>query len=72
MFVQMKLVKGYLGAALVILLGAEMDFSTVGALEMGLETGYTLVLGNSKGTGGAGALREPIDSNRAIQMDLFQ
>ena len=55
-----------MGTALVVLLGAIMDFSTVDALGMFLETGLTLVLVNVKGLGGAGALREPIDSNRSF------
>ena len=54
-----------LGTALVDLLGGVMDFSTVDALGMFLETGLTLVLVNVKDLGGAGALREPIDSNRS-------
>ena len=33
---------------------------------MFLETGLTLVLVNVKGLGGAGALREQIDSNRSF------
>ena len=40
-------VLGCLGTALGILLGGEMDFSTVDAFEMSLETGLTLVLVNS-------------------------
>ena len=57
-----------LGVALGILLGGKMDFSTVDTFEMGLETGLTLVLMNLNGTGGAGPLREPIDSNRPFQV----
>ena len=34
-------VLGCLGTALVILLGGEVDFSTVDAFQMGLETGFT-------------------------------
>ena len=41
-------------------------FSNVDAFEMGLGTGFTLVLVNLKVAGGAGALREPIDSNRSF------
>ena len=41
-------------------------FNTVDAFGMLLETGLTLVLVNLKGLGGAGALREPIDSNRSF------
>ena len=48
------------------LLGGEMSFRTVDASEMGLATGFTLVLVNLKGEGGAGALKEPIDSNRSF------
>ena len=57
---------GCLGVALGILLGGNMDFSTVDAFEMGLETRLTLVLVNMNGTGIAGALRETIDSNRSF------
>ena len=53
-----------LGAALVILLCGAMDFSTVDAFGMVLETGLTLVLVNLNGAGEAGTLRELIDSNR--------
>ena len=56
-------VLGCFGAGLGILLGGEMDFNTVDAFKMGLETGLTLVLVNLNGAGGAGALREPIDSS---------
>ena len=52
-----------LGAALVELLGGEVVFNIVGAFGMVLETELTLVLMNMNGVGGAGALREPIDSN---------
>ena len=61
-------VLGFLGTALVDLLGGVMDFSTVDAFGMLLETGLTLVLVNVKGLGGAGALREPIDSNRSFSV----
>ena len=50
-----------LGTALVDFLGGVKDFSTVDAFGMFLET---LVLVNVKDLGGAGALREPIDSTR--------
>ena len=60
-------VSGCLGVVLVVLLGGEMDFSTVDAFEMGLETGLTLVLVNVNGTGGAWVQRKPM-----IQADLFQ
>ena len=57
-----------LGTALVVLLGGVMDFSTVDAFGIVLETGLTLVLVNVKGLGGAwlGALSEPFDSNRTF------
>ena len=45
---------GCLGAALGILLGEEVDFNTVDAFEMGLETGFTSVLVNPNGAGGGG------------------
>ena len=63
-------VLGCLGAAFVDLLGGVMDFSTVDVFGMVLETGLTLVLVNEKGLGGAGALREPIDSNRSFPVML--
>ena len=59
-------VSGNLGTALVVLPGGVMDFSTVDAFGMVLETGLTLVLVNVKGSGGARVLREPIDSNRSF------
>ena len=43
-------VLGCLGVALGILPGGEMDFRTVDAFEMVLETGLTLVLVNVNGT----------------------
>ena len=57
---------GCLGAALVDLLGGVMDFNTADGFGIVLETGLTLVLVNVKGLGGAGALRELIDSNRSF------
>ena len=54
-----------LGAALVGLLGGDMDFKLVDGFEMVLETGFTFALVN--GLGG-GALREPTDSNRSFPM----
>ena len=51
-----------------ILLSGEMDFRTVDTFEMGLETELTLVLVNLNGAGGAGALREPIHSNRSYSV----
>ena len=68
-----NLLGGYrlLGAALVVLLGGDMDFKIVDGFVMDLETGFTLVLLNVNGVGGggggeAGALREPTDSNRSF------
>ena len=43
---------GCLGAALVVLLGGDMDFKIVDGLMMDLETGFTLVLVNVNGLGG--------------------
>ena len=48
---------GCLGAALVDLLGGEMDFNIADGFEMVLETGLTLVLVNVKGLGGGGGGR---------------
>ena len=63
-------VEGCLGAALVGLLGGNMDFKIVDGFVMTLETGFTVVIVNVNGLGGggwgAGALREPIDSNRSF------
>ena len=56
---------GCLGTALVELLGGEVDFIVMDGFEVDLEDEFTLLLVNVKGLGGgAGALREPIDSNR--------
>ena len=61
-----------LGAILADLSGGEMDFNTVDAFGMVLEAGLTLVLVNVNGLGGAGALREPIDSNRSfLAMSIY-
>ena len=58
---------GCLGAALVVLLGVDMDFKIVDGFVMDLGTGFTLVLVNVNGMGGgAGALSEPMDSNRSF------
>ena len=45
---------GCLGAALVALLGGDMDFKIVDGFVMDLETGFTLVLVNVNGLGGGG------------------
>ena len=55
-----------LGAVLVYLLDGVMDFNTVDVFGMVLETALTLGLVNVKDLGGAGVLREPIDSNRSF------
>ena len=55
-----------LGAALVVLLGSDMDFKIVDGFVMGLETGFTLVLVNVNGLGAAGGLRGPMNSNRSF------
>ena len=47
-------VVGCLGAALVVLLGGDMDFKIVDGFVMDLETGFTLVLVNVNGLGGGG------------------
>ena len=57
---------GCLGTALVELLGGEGDFKVMDGFEVDLEDEFTLLLVNVKGLGGAGALREPIDSNRSF------
>ena len=57
---------GCLGTALVELLGGEVDFKVMDGFEVDLEDELTLLLVNVKGLGGAGALREPIDSNRSF------
>ena len=57
---------GCLGTALVELLGGELDFKVMDGFEVDLEDELTLLLVNVKGLGGAGALREPIDSNRSF------
>ena len=46
-----------LGGSLAFLLGGEMEFRTVDAFEMGLETGLTSMLVNSNGTRGRDAER---------------
>ena len=47
-------VEGCLGAALVGLLGGDMDFKIVDGFVMVLETGFTFVLMNVNGLGGGG------------------
>ena len=48
------------------LLGGEVDFKVMDGFEVVLEDEFTLLFVNVKGLGGAGALREPIDSNRSL------
>ena len=59
---------GCLGTALVELLGGEVDFKVMDGFEVVLVDEFTLVLVNVGvyGRGGAGALREPVDSNRSF------
>ena len=60
---------GCLGTALVEILGGEVD-STVSGFVEDFEVEFTLTFvsmkGLGEGGGGAGALREPIDSNRSF------
>ena len=49
-------VLGCLGAALVEVLGGEVDFNIMDVFGIALETVLTLVLVNVKGLGGTGAL----------------
>ena len=57
---------GCSGTALVKLLGGEVDLKVMDGFEVVLRDELVLVLANWKGLGGggAGALRDPIDSNR--------
>ena len=61
---------GYLGTALVELLGGEVDFKVMDGFEVVLVDECILVLVNVKvsfwGGGGAGAMRGPTDSNRSF------
>ena len=59
-------VEGCLGAALVGLLGGDMNFEIVDGFVMTLDTRFTFVLVNVNVLGGARALRGPIDSNRSF------
>ena len=49
------------------LLGGEVAFKVLDGFEVVLRDELILVLANWKGFGGAGALRDPIDSNRSFQ-----
>ena len=68
-FRPMKLALGCLGTAVVELLGGEMDFYVSGFV-VNFEVEFTFVLANENGSGGAGALREPMDSNRSFTVIL--
>ena len=63
-------VEGCLGAAFVGLSGGDMDFKIMDGFMMGLETGFAFVLVNVNGLrgggGGAGVLRELMDSNSSF------
>ena len=48
------------------LLGGEVAFKVLDGFEVVLRDELILVLANWKGFGGAGALRDPIDSNRSF------
>ena len=60
---------GCLGTALVEVLGGEVDLEVDG-FEVTLEPEFTWVLVKVKGLGGAGALREPMDSNSSFPVIL--
>ena len=60
---------GCLGTALVEVLGGEVDLEMDG-FEVTLEPEFTWVLVKVKGLGGAGALREPMDSNSSFPVIL--
>ena len=61
---------GCLGTALVEVLVGEVDLDMDG-FEVVLEPEFTLVLIKVKSLGGAGALREPIDSNSSFPVILM-
>ena len=60
---------GCLGTALVEVLGGEVVLEMDGFVVV-LEAEFTCVLGKVKGLGGAGALREPMDSNSSFPVIL--
>ena len=60
---------GCLGTALVEVLGGEVDLEVDG-FEVTLEPEFTWVLVKVKGLGGAGALRELMDSNSSFPVIL--
>ena len=55
---------GCLGTALVRLLGGEVAFKVLDGFERRVDLGTRELEGFRGGGGGAGALRDPIDSNR--------
>ena len=62
---------GCLGTALVEVLGGEVDLEVDG-FEVTLEPEFTWVLVKVKGLGGAGALREPMDSIDCLRIWNFR
>ena len=60
---------GCLGTALMEVLGGEVDLEVDG-FEVTLEPEFTWVFVKVKGLGGAGALREPMDSNSSFPVIL--
>ena len=61
---------GYLGAALIVLLGGDMDFNIVDGFVMVLETGSTLVLVNVNGLGGGGGGGQDAERNDGFKQVL--
>ena len=61
---------GCLGTALVEVLDGEVDLEVDG-FEVTLEPEFTWVMVKVKGLGGAGALREPMDSNSLFPVILM-
>ena len=59
-------VEGCLGAALVSLLGGDMDFKIVDGFVIALETGFTFVLVNVNGFGGGGRDAERTDGIKQV------
>ena len=60
---------GCLGTALMEVLGGEVDLEVDG-FEVTLEPEFTWVFVKVKGLGGAGAVREPMDSNSSFPVIL--
>ena len=61
---------GCLGTALMEVLGGEVHLEVDG-FDVTLEPEFTWVLVKVKGLGGAGALREPMDSNSSFPVILM-